>query len=148
MNKKNLELNLAIGLAVLLLIVVLVVFMKADKTKLPSSAEKISQKKEKPHFTAPSSPRTDFMTTPIEESRKPTFSEKTHLPAEDYEDEKEPHVMMLKDLPLDSIAAKQEAPEEETVEETTSQGVRKRTLKTQPSPDDLKAIQQKNLIIY
>lgn len=143
MDKKNIELNAAIGLGIVLLITALVIFMKDNKNKIPF----VKEGQKESARVAPAA--TPLPMSLAEESEKSIFSEKTVPMENTYEaDGKELPVTMLKDLPLDSIPAEKMIPEEKIIEETTAQGVRQRAIKTQPSPEDLKILQQKNVIIY
>ena len=139
MNKqkiKNIELNIAIFLAIALLITIAVIFSKGNNKKIePIKAPELKKEQTalKPQIPQPA----------IEEI-KDDYIEKAETIAEEAveEEKEEPYeeITLLKDLPLDLTADEQKMLEE-TEESKTS-------LNTQPSYEDIKVIQQKNLVIY
>jgi len=148
MDKKNLELNIAISLALILLAAGLVIFMRHGQKKPPSAAKGTVAMKKRNRV---SKPPISIPATSIRESKETISSKKgtsgtPKQKAAKGEKERFPAVM-LKDLPLDSIKP-EEAPAGQTVEQATQEGVTTRSLHTQPSPKDMKGLKQKGLIIY
>ena len=152
MNKqkiKNIELNIAIFLAIVLLITIAVIFSKGNKKKIETI--KASEVKKEQTVLKPRPVR------PAIEEIKDDYIEKQEVVAGEavagkvvagkvVEEEKEKpyeEIMLLKDLPLDLTAEEQKA-----LKETEETQERKTSLNIQPSYEEMKAIQQKNLVLY
>lgn len=144
MNKKNIELNVAIALAIVLLIVGLIVFMNVEKEKALIVKETQEIKKESVPMPVP----LDIPKPVVKPSEEALFSERVLPPDMSQMTEEEAPAVMLKDLPIDSIAKEQEIRKEQTMEGSEGISVQGTARKTQPSPEDLKTIQQKGLIIH
>lgn len=142
MNKqkiKNIELNIAIFLTIVLLITIAVIFLKDNKKKIETI--KAPEVKKAQTVLKPRIPR-----PAIEEIKDDYIEKRETVAGEVVEEEKEKpyeEIMLLKDLPLDLTAEEQKA-----LEETEETKERKSSLNTQPSYEDMKILQQKNLIIY
>jgi hypothetical protein len=133
-SKKNIELNIAIGIAAVLLLSVIFTFVgKKDRQKPDTKETNVSIIKEKTLDAA----KLDFAEPEFEAmTREVTKKELEYI--KEKKDEKEPEVILLKDLPLDSLS-EDPVPLQETAEPL---------FKTQPTIENVKKLKEKGLIIY
>ncbi|MBU1007398.1 MAG: hypothetical protein KKH08_07430 [Candidatus Omnitrophica bacterium] len=135
--KKNIALNIWIALAVILLLTVIFIFSNRTSEKPQALKEVTAVNKTSVTKTAIPSPKPYDANYDYAEQEKALPEE---IAEPEKEDSYEEEVMLLKDLDLDSIAKEKRPPE--SPEEQKTQ------LKTQPSIEDMKRLQQKNIIIY
>lgn len=140
-KKKNIELNIAIGLAIALFVTVSLIFMKNTKQQeKPSTTE---MKSPLPQQENPLILESQF----TEEGPKETAIEITEgetnkiMEEKSGSEEEKQEIILLKDLPLDSIppGSDKTMEDEETLEPSAA---------VQPSIEDIKKLKQKGLIIY
>ena len=133
-KKKNIELNVAIAVALILLVSVMIIFRNTKEKKaspMPEEKESISKSKTMLPSKTKDVEELDFL-----KKEKPLSEQPVEPEQKAYEE-----IMVPRDLPLDSIP-------EETRDKIIEESKETTTLKTQPSYEDMKALQKKNLIIY
>ena len=137
-NKKRIELNVAIGLAVMLLIVISIIALKSGQK--PVSLKEIGLEKEKKPVSGLQAALPGF-----KEMEEKDLSLKKDTPIEEEAaretEESLEEVTLLKDLPED-LSVPDEVTTEEDMEEET------KTLKVQPSSEDIKEIKKRGFIIH
>ena len=133
-SKKNIELNIAIGIAAVLLLSVIFTFVgKKDRQKPDTKETNVSIIKEK----TPNAAKLNFAEPEFEAmTREVTKKELEYI--KEKKEEKGPEVILLKDLPLDSLS------EDRALMQETAQPL----FKTQPTIENVKKLKEKGLIIY
>lgn len=144
MDRKNLQLNIAIGLVLILLLVVVMIFTNKDRKKL-SAVKKVGPVKQdvisKPRPALPG----------IEKFEEGSIKERglvLEKVTEEEEELEELEAVILKDLPIDLVIAEEEKQKVQITEEVIEQEIGTSPPETQPTAEDIKKLQEKDLIIY
>lgn len=140
-KKKSIELNIAIGIAAVLLISVMFTLI-SNKNSQKQPAAKKSIVKEK----SPLAIESNFVEQEFEAMTQEAVKKE---PEPDKETEEKSEIMLLKDLPLDSISTDQSMPQKKEPDKSKeNQDTLEPSFNTQPSIEDVKKLKEKGLVIY